>query len=287
MFSVKKSLTFIWIITICSLTISMMTCSTDPVLHEEDIDKRYYLYCLLNPALETQQVLLGVSLPESRPQDISDANIQISSISQSAFFKYTGHGIYKNSDPIKIMAGEPYLLSVTLTNGKRFSGKTIVPGIPHIRYPANGDTLEYYALSFPDTSLYPRIHWEKASEAFFYSVFLDFRGRLEATTFQLYKTTTLLPEYRPSTISATNHEIIPATLYIFAHDSSQVLTAQPRFFKNYSGDLTSEEMQLAMENVADPFTPQKLKAKNINCDMGSFGSMSMDSCKLYLRIHLE
>ncbi len=266
--------------------IVLFSCSLEPVNYENGNDARYYIYCILNPAAKNQEVLVGKTFPEMPPADITDAVVTISSGIDTARFTYTRDGIYKNlDDPLQVRCGETYALHVNLKNGRTFTGHTAVPGQLHILKPAAGDTLDYYAVSPADTLTYPRIRWSASRGGYFYTVVLHSRNLITAT-FQLYNTTTFLPEFRAfENAPPRKNEIIPAMLYVFAHDSSQTLTAPQRYFTNYHTDLSFEEFREAIDQYSGQTAPHKVFSKNVTSDIGLFGAVSVDSCQLFLRIH--
>jgi len=268
---------------ICAM---LFSCSLEPVDYEHENDARYYIYCTLNPVARNQEVLVGKTFPETHPRDISDVVVTISSDIDTAEFTYTRDGIYKDLfDPLEVRCGETYTLNVNLKNGRTFFGHTTVPGEFHILKPAAEDTLDYYAVSRPDTVTYPRIRWSESPGGYFYTVVLH-SGNLITATFQLYNTTTFLPEFRAFENSSIREgDIIPATLYVFAHDSSQTLTSPQRYFANYHTDLSFEEFQEAIDRYSDENTPHRVFSKNVTSDIGLFGAVSVDSCRLYLRVY--
>ncbi|MBN2011597.1 hypothetical protein JW960_19860 [candidate division KSB1 bacterium] len=110
---------------IISLFFIHITCSLDPVVHQQEQIGQYYAFCTLSPSIEKQEVIVGRAIPESMPEDISDADVMIASTDQIVRFVYIGNGIYQDRNKeLSVLPGETYQLHVKFSDGEIITGNT-------------------------------------------------------------------------------------------------------------------------------------------------------------------
>jgi hypothetical protein len=282
----KKNLLFLLF-----LLLSLAACSLDPIVIEPDTIGDYYLFCTLAPTFKKHQLILGKSLPEVMPEMIEDARVILKSNDQLISMTHTGNGRYfDTSGELVVEPGEKYSLNVLRDGEQIIYGETLVPGPFSITSPCERDTIQLDLSRIPaDTSSLPLVLWTPSARAKYYTVTVkmnsdDVWGSFHST----YRNQMYFPDIIPhfSYRETVKKEIlVPATLYVFARDSSFVFL--PYNLRNNSDyhflDFTKEQDD-RMEFYPFSFDTTRVKMKGA---LGAFSSISADSLFIYLKININ
>ena len=261
---------------------SLLFCSLDPVIVDSDSMCDYYVFCTLTPLDQIQYVLVGRSVPEGNPIDISNANVTISTDDQTVKFQSVGSGIYQNLyDTLRVMAGATYRLRVEIGDGKLITAETTLPDLFYIVSPLPGDTLDHYLYPV-DTLKLPKVTWSIPARAHHYSVFLNIEN--SAVSFfkgvETLKHEIFIPDIYPESRfrQLPNPFFINAIIYVFARDSTDLFALRSRRYLPYGTDVTFEQEFLEMQK-------QKIHNANVNGALGRFNGLSVATLNVVLRVH--
>ena len=154
-----------------SLLLSGLRCTTDPVVIDPQTLGDYYVYSVISPNIDQQGAIVGKTIPENMPYDISGALVQIHGDDGTFALKEYKPGIYIDMDnTLRIIPAVKYFLTVMLPNGRRLSGETTVPGRFNILNHA--DSLDYTIRGTGDSAEYqvPCISWTRSANAYDYNL---------------------------------------------------------------------------------------------------------------------
>ncbi|MBN2089381.1 DUF4249 family protein [candidate division KSB1 bacterium] len=265
------------------------SCSNQPIISSIEGVGDYYCFCTLDPDYTYQQVLVGKTVPESFPIDISDAMVTIESTNQSVLFHYIGKGFYRDTEqPLKLVPGETYYLTVRLADGNLMTGKATMPDSFQILSPTKTDTVDHYLSTRLDTMLLPRVSWTRSAGSRYYQVELHFnntniRGSNNVFT---HRTSVFFPELHydnrdPMRGQITGEEIFDAELKITAFDSTkyEYLWFGRDFIPRYS-DFTSQEAEIVNN---ESHTIHNMT--NVTGGLGTFKTKSIIKQNVIIRVH--
>jgi len=270
------------------LLLAFLSCSLDPVVIDPESMGDYYVDCLLSPTFEYQEVLVGKSIPESKPVDIKDAQVSITDLTENVVVTFTHikNGIYRDIEKrLNVVYGHSYHLEVTLENGQRITGEKTLPDDFEIRAPAFGDTLGYFLEYKLDTLQMPHVGWTASENASFYSAHLlietdNVRGGSVFT----YRNHILIPEIIPKFSWAdtlTDSSLVQASLVVFAYDSSQMFIPTTRLFLDNFVDYTREEWQKAINS----YSTDVKQNSNVQGGIGRFDGLIMAKTDFYVQVY--
>lgn len=202
-------------------------CSTEPIVIDPETTGDYYVFCELNPKYKQQQVLVGKTVPENYPIDVTDAVVTIQTDSQLVHFIYLGKGYYADIyTKLRVTAGTTYHLKVKLPNRNMITGIITTPGPFEILIPASGDTITHYLSRTLDTLALPRIEWSASTGVLFYvpQLYVD-DDTISANEHSTNQTTAFMPELEPRISwndSLSGEKIVAAKLVVIAYDSTHL-----------------------------------------------------------------
>lgn len=265
-------------------------CSNQPIISSIEGVGDYYCFCTLDPDYTYQQVLVGKTVPESFPIDISDALVTIESTNQSVLFQYIGKGFYRDTEqPLKLVPGETYYLTVRLADGNLMTGKATMPDSFQILSPTKTDTVDHYLSTRLDTMLLPRVSWTKSAGARFYYLRLIFSdAEVQANPVFTHRNSVIFPELIPRRFNnfhekITGEEIAKAEIIIVAMDSSRYEDFW--YFRNYIprySDFTVQEEDAVINEIFNSNIYQKT---NVTGGLGVFKAKSVIKQKVIIRVH--
>jgi hypothetical protein len=273
-------------------TLLVFNCSLEPVVIDPETIGDYYLFCTLAPTYSNHQLILGKSLPEILPEQITDATVVIKSENQTITMQHAEKGRYLDEmGELLVEPGEKYLLEVFRGNERIISGETQVPGPFSITSPCKGDTIQLNMSRTPaDTSSLPLIQWTTSEHAKYYTAKLDIESeKIWGSFHNTYRKYMYLPDILPSfsyNESVQKEIVVPTKLYVFARDSSfSFLTYNSRRNWDYQFlDYTREQSEESNEFYPFSFDSTKVKMTGA---LGAFSSINAAQILIYLKIHID
>ncbi len=272
------------------LFVFLIQCSLNPVIVNQEHIGQYYAFCTLDPLQEYQEVIVGRAIPETLPEDISNAVVSISSSNQAVIFSYIGDGVYQDTGKmLSIIPGETYTLSVRFSDGHVITGQTTLPGSFSIIQPVEGDTVLHFLDRQLDTLQLSKAKWTVSAGAKFYTLYLKIANdRIVTGPVDVCRTDAFLPELVPSDWQAEINglEISASQLIIIARDSTTYLNPESRWFLPDNVDMTlSQKHQALLEWIASAETSSN--SVNINGGIGRFNGYVAVECRIILKIFME
>jgi len=161
----------------------LFSCTHDPILIDPDSMGTYYLQGIISPHVSPCGAVVGYSLPESIPDDLSGVSVICSGNGQSVTFAEQRPGVYWEEPPqLDVAPGERYDITARINRGKTLRGFTFVPGEFQILKSGLPDTLVYILRGynqdwypFFSISEYvpPEIQWSASEHAFVYNLIIN------------------------------------------------------------------------------------------------------------------
>lgn len=206
-------------------------CTTDPIVINPEQLGDYYLRSIISPNLSQQSVVVGRTVPENMPKDVSGAKVVLKSNEKSILLPEIEPGIYRDIyAELEVLPENRYTVLVTLPNGHQMMATTAVPGEFHLITSVSKDTLKYYlrftSHSFPEETKRPVVLWNRSEHALSYKLtLLDINdSRYLTQSFTIDTTTTLPPLSHAYLLSPNDTTILSKNfrvlLKITALDSS-------------------------------------------------------------------
>jgi len=267
-------------------------CSLEPVVVEPETIGDYFVFCTLSSTYESQQLILGKSLPEVMPEKISDAQVYVRSQSQTVQLEHVKNGFYRDQEKsLKIEPGETFYLDVFKDDKKIISGETTLPGVFEIYEPAQGDTINYLVTrGGVDTTSLIKVKWTPSENAKFYTVSIVCDSSIvQGSGHNTSKNNIFFPDVYPGfpyEQTVKKKAVVPATLYVMARDSSFVfINSNGR--QNYRVDFhdhTREEGHEEYMYYPYMHIQEKVKMSGAN---GSFNGMAVVTKKIFLNLTID
>jgi len=269
-----------------SISLFLISCSTDPLVLNPEALGDYYIRSKISPNLDRQGVIVGKTIPENMPIDITNAIITISSENQSVCFDEIEAGIYVDTQKqLKVLPGNFYTIDAKFPDGHLMNGRTTVPDEFQFITSSIKDTLVYILLDkgnyFSNEIIAPEIAWSKSEHALSYELLIvekeGIKGRI--TTID---TSVVLPSLYPiqnlqldTTISWIDLAVI---IEVVAHDSS---------FLAYPDKNKSSDENIQIENLADKLQLSYGQNTNVNGGIGFFASFTTITDTVVIRFKRE
>ena len=154
-------------------------CTNDPIVFDPDSLGEYYTRSEISPQQNKVGVLVGKTVPEDMPVDISGALVYMSNPLQTVKLTEEKPGFYLDTNnEFIVQPGYTHRLQVDMPGGPLMTAQTTVPGDFHFTNPAEMDTLEY-VVCIQNNPNYnpgaeilhsPTISWSKSQHALSYRI---------------------------------------------------------------------------------------------------------------------
>ncbi|MBN2412252.1 hypothetical protein JXQ31_11215 [candidate division KSB1 bacterium] len=177
------------------------SCSHDPILIDPDSMGTYYLLGVISPHVSPCGVVVGYSLPESIPDDLSGVSVICSGNGRSVTFAEQRPGVYwEEPTQLEVAPGKRYDITARINREKTLRGFTFVPGDFQILKSGLPDTFVYILRGYNQDwyplfsiSEYgpPEIQWSASEHAFVYSLSINRFSGISS-----FDTTSFLPAIR-------------------------------------------------------------------------------------------
>ncbi len=168
------------------LMLGILSCTHDPILVDPDSMGTYYLFSKISAYITPIGAVVGYSLPETMPEDVSGAVVTLSSNGQSAVLDELQPGVYADEqEQVDIVPGERYDISARINDDVLLYAHTYIPGefrllkedMPDtLDYIYKGFTQKYYPYFSISEYVSPQIRYSKSEHAFWYSIGIFYNG---------------------------------------------------------------------------------------------------------------
>ncbi|MBD3375036.1 DUF4249 family protein [candidate division KSB1 bacterium] len=255
---------------ICLILLSTFcACTLEPIFIDPDSLGDYYIYARLSNTYDEQPVYIEKTIPENQSRYVPDAKVWISYDSTIIRFIYFQDGYYRENGPgkLKVIPGMKYDLHAQFSDGHSLTATTVVPDIPEILYPVQGDTViqDFTKRKVQDSTLAP-IRWKQSRNALRYKIILIPKdGFLWSLVGSYQGTSGVIPHLR-LTSSAEKNNTYETDLYLFAINGID--------FDLNNGHNSDEKGDDWISDLNNP---------NITGGIGYFISMSCQKQQLFIK----
>ncbi len=252
------------------LMLGILSCTHDPILVDPDSMGTYYLISQISPDISPNGAVVGYSLPETMPEDVSGAVVTLSGNNQSAVLDELQPGVYGDEqEQVDIIPGQRYDISARINKDVLLYAYTYLPGefrllkeeMPDtLEYIYKGYTQKYYPYFSISEYVSPQIRYSKSENAFWYSIRMNYYG------ISSFDSNSMLPAFkhastRDTLVSEWTEQI---RLSIVAYDSTNL----PYPALSYS-DLNNSN------SIIENYISKGMKSgENDNIHGGGFGYFS-------------
>ncbi len=180
-----------------------LSCTHDPILVDPDSMGTYYLISQISPNISPNGAVVGYSLPETMPEDVSGAEVTLAGNGQNVVLSELQPGVYADDQKmVDVVPGERYDISARINEDVLLYAHTYLPGDFFVLKENMPDTLVYllkglYYKRF-DSFLFfvkevepPLIKWSNSEHAFVYQ--LTWHADKKSETLDSFQTSSYLP----------------------------------------------------------------------------------------------